>query len=195
MSRKVTSTLRSEQNSRSTRTIWRPAPKAGLLPVWEAFTESDPTFGAQLRDETPMKSASFASCAVLVLLLAVPWLGAQSKWQASAKITVDVPFDFMIGQAMFPTGNYIITPVGNRTFRLQATHGRASVKFATRPTSIAPHPDTTRLIFLQENRHYQLRELWMNADTGARIPGPQVEQLRDSRESRVEVPAICTGCN
>jgi hypothetical protein len=78
---------------------------------------------------------------------------------------------------------------------LQATHGRASVKFATGPISAPSPAGATRLIFLQENRHYQLRELWMNSAIGTMIPGPQVEQLRTVGESRVEVPATCTGCD
>ena len=142
-----------------------------------------------------MRSAAFASCVALAMILAVPWLAAQPNGQAPLKITVEVPFDFMIGQAMFPAGHYIVEPLGNRTFRLHATRGRASLKFATGPISTASHPGTTRLIFLRENRHYQLRELWMNANTGVRIPGPQVEELHTARESRVEVPASCTGCN
>jgi hypothetical protein len=140
-----------------------------------------------------MKSATFASCVALALLLAAPWLGAQPNGQAppkvTVKITVDVPFDFMIGQAMFPAGHYIVKPAGSRGFRLQATHGRASLKFATGAISTASPVGATRLIFLEESRHYQLRELWMNSDTGVRIPGPQVEQLRNASESHVEVPA------
>jgi hypothetical protein len=141
-----------------------------------------------------MRSATFVSRVALAVLLTTSWLCAQSNGQAP-KIRVDVPFDFMIGQAMFPAGHYIVNPVGSRTFRLQATRGRTSLLFATGPISTASPAGATRLIFLQENRHYQLRELWMSSDTGVRIPGPQVDQLRTASDSRVEVPAICTGCN
>ncbi len=142
-----------------------------------------------------MKSATFVWGVALALLLVAPSLGAQPHGQGLPKITVDVPFDFMVGQVMFPAGNYLVKPVGSRTFHLQATHGRASVKFATGPISAPSPAGATRLIFLQENRHYQLRELWMNSAIGTMIPGPQVEQLRTVGESRVEVPATCTGCD
>jgi hypothetical protein len=141
-----------------------------------------------------MKSAAFVSCVALALLLTAP-LDAQPDRQATPKITVDVPFDFMIGRAMFPAGHYTVKPLRNQSFRLQATRGRTSLKFATAPISAPLSPGATGLIFLQENRHYQLRELWINADTGVGIPGPQVEQLRTATQSRVEVPASCTGCN
>ena len=78
-----------------------------------------------------MKLAAFASRVALGLLLISPWLNAQPTEQAPPKITVDVPFDFMIGHLMFPAGHYTVKPVGSRTFHLQATRGRASVKFAT----------------------------------------------------------------
>jgi hypothetical protein len=51
------------------------------------------------------------------------------------------------------------------------------------------HPRTARLIFAEENGHYQLRELWMNSANGVKVPGPAVEQLGTDRESRLEVPA------
>jgi hypothetical protein len=141
-----------------------------------------------------MKSATFVSCVALALTLTTQWLSAQPKGQATPMITVDVPFDFMVGHVMFPAGHYTVKPTGNRTFYLRAGRGRESFKFATVPISAPSHPGA-RLMFLQEDRHYQLRELWMNSAIGAKIPNPQVEELRSVRESRVEVPASCTACN
>ena len=141
-----------------------------------------------------MKTPALVSCVALALILTAPWLSAQPKGQASPVIVVDVPFDFMVGQVMFPGGHYIVTPTGNRTFYLRAGRGRESVKFHTVPVSTPSQPGA-RLIFLQENRHYQLRELWMNSAIGAKIPGPQGEELRSVHGSRVEVPASCTACN
>ena len=141
-----------------------------------------------------MKSATFGSCVTLVLLLVTPWLGAQTAGQAPAKMTVDVPFDFMVEQVMFPAGNYTVRPVQGRTFCLQAGHGRESVSIATQPIRTALHPRTARLIFAEENGHFHLRELWMNSATGAEAPGRRAEHLRMVRESPVEVPARCPTC-
>ena len=57
-----------------------------------------------------MKSATFVSGVALALLLVAPSLGAQPHGQGLPKITVDVPFDFMVGQVMFPAGNYVVKP-------------------------------------------------------------------------------------
>ena len=141
-----------------------------------------------------MKSATFVSCVTLALLLVAPWLDAQTRGQAPAKITVDVRFDFMVEQVMFPAGNYTVRPLQDRTFYLQAGHGRASVSVAMQPIHTASGNRAARLIFAEENGHYHLRELWMNSAIGAEIPAPRVEQLRKVRGSRVEVPARCTTC-
>jgi hypothetical protein len=141
-----------------------------------------------------MKTATLVSCLVLALLLALPQLGAQTRVQSPPRITVDVPFDFMVKQVMFPAGNYSVGLLGTRTFRLQASHGLESVKFATEPIDTVLHAGTARLIFAQENGHYCLRELWMNSELGANLPGPRVEQLRTVGRSRVAVPAICATC-
>jgi hypothetical protein len=141
-----------------------------------------------------MKPITFVSGAALALILMAPWLRAQSNQQATPKITVDVPFDFMVGHVMFPAGHYTVKPAGNRTFYLRAGRGREYVKFTARPISTPSNPGA-RLIFLEENSHYRLRELWMNSATGEGIPGLPVEELRNVRESRVEVPASCTACN
>jgi hypothetical protein len=141
-----------------------------------------------------MKPITLVSCVALALFLMAPWLGAQPNEQAPPKITVDVPFDFMVGHVMFPAGHYTVKPAGNRTFYLRAGRGREYVKFTARPISTPSNPGA-RLIFLEENSHYRLRELWMNSATGAKIPGPQVEELRSVHGSRVEVPASCTACN
>ena len=158
------------------------------------FTRLSKSLADNERGDIAMKSATFASCVALALLLVAPLLGAQPNGQGPPKIRVDVPFDFMVGQVMFPAGNYTLRPLQNRIFYLQASHGRESLSIATRPIRTALHPRTASLIFAEENGHYHLRELWMNSVIGVEVPGPRAEQPRTVRESRVEVPASCTTC-
>jgi hypothetical protein len=141
-----------------------------------------------------MKPATFSSYVVLALVLTATCLRAQSNAQASPKVMVDVPFDFMIERVMFPAGHYTIKPLANHKFRLQADRGRASVRIATKPIRSASATAATSLVFYKENGHYQLHELWMNS-TGTLVPESQAGQLGNVRESRVEVPAICVDCN
>ena len=141
-----------------------------------------------------MKSATFVSCVALALLLMVTSLGAQPHGQGPPKITVEVPFDFMVGHIMFPAGNYTVKPLQNRTFYMRASHGLESVRIETKPIRTALYARPARLTFAEENGHYNLRELWMSSAIGVEVPGPGVEQLRTIRESRVEVPASCIAC-
>ena len=144
-----------------------------------------------------MKSAAVVSCLALALLLAAPFLGAQTRGQTTQKVMINVPFDFMVEQVMFPAGNYTLKPLGNQTFYLQAVHGRQSVSIATEPIRAASHPRTEGLIFEEEEGHHHLRELWMNSVIGIEIPGRRAEQLQPVSVGgpRVEVlPVSCTTC-
>jgi hypothetical protein len=140
-----------------------------------------------------MKKARLVSCAVLVLVLVAP-LGAQTREQAAPRLTAEVPFDFMVRQVMFPAGNYVATLAGNRTVYLRASHGRESMSIASEPIRTASHSRTARLIFTEENGHYQLRELWMNSTTGRTVSGAPMVELRKVHAARLEVRASCTSC-
>ena len=141
-----------------------------------------------------MKSATLVSFVALALTLGTPCLAAPPNGQGPQEITVNVPVDFMVGRIMFPAGNYIVKAVGDRTFRLRAGRGRESVKFVTESIRTPWHPSTASLVFSKENGHYRLRELWMDAAIGEKIPGALALPLRTIGDSRLEVPAKCTVC-
>jgi hypothetical protein len=161
---------------------------------WSGKTVTD---NHENNEEITMKSSAFASFSLalaLLLLGLAPGVGAQTKAQNSPKITADVPFDFLVGQTIFPAGNYTLKPMQNRVFSLQAAHGKELVKFATEPIR-AWAPSGSRLVFGEEDGHYRLREVWMNSATGVGFPGPGANQLTSAGESRVDVPATCTNCD
>jgi hypothetical protein len=140
-----------------------------------------------------MKLSAFTSWVLLALLLMTTQPGAQTHIQSAQKITVDVPFDFMVRQVMFPAGSYTVRPLKKEMFQLQASHGQESTNIATELLRTTWHPATARLIFAEESGHYQLRELWMNSATGVKVRESRAE-LRTVRGSRVEVPARCPTC-
>ncbi|HXY07932.1 MAG TPA: hypothetical protein VEI52_08755 [Terriglobales bacterium] len=138
-----------------------------------------------------MKTARLISSAVLILVLMAP-LGAQTRGQETQRLTAEVPFDFMVKRVMFPAGAYVVTLAGDRTVYLRASRGRESMSIAAEPIRTVSHSRSARLIFSEENGHYQLRELWMNSTTGRAVP-PTVE-LRNVHAARLEVRASCTTC-
>jgi hypothetical protein len=130
---------------------------------------------------------------VSVLFVLACSLHAQTNTPDHQKIAAKIPFDFMVEQVMFPAGSYTITQTGSRAFHLQAEHGKAATNLAAQTVS-APHPETPRLIFSDENGHYRLSQLWMNAGTGGEI-SPRGTHLSVVRGSHLEVPATCINCN
>lgn len=138
-----------------------------------------------------MKSALFLSCAVLAFL--VSSLAAQTKPQATGEMTVDVPFDFMIEQTMFPAGRYTVNLTGDHSFHLRASQGLESLSFATHSGSVL-HAHSASLVFAESKGHYYLHELWMNPSIGGEVSLPAMEELTSVRASRVEVPANCANC-
>ncbi|HXZ31881.1 MAG TPA: hypothetical protein VEH30_06340 [Terriglobales bacterium] len=138
-----------------------------------------------------MKSARIAAFAVLSWFLLASAV-AQMKQPLAAKLMVDVPFDFMVDQAMFPAGSYVVTQAGDQSFHLKAQGGLESVTFATQ--SILTQSYAPRLIFAEENGHLQLRQLWMNSKIGGEVPTPAMQQLRAVRASHVQVDATCINC-
>jgi hypothetical protein len=140
-----------------------------------------------------MKTARLVACAVLGLVLMAP-LGAQTRGQAAPRLTAEVPFDFMVKRIMFPAGNYVVTLAGDRTVYVRASHGQESMSLAAEPIRTESHSRTARLIFSEENGHYQLRELWMNSTTGRTVSGPPMVELHNVHATRLEVRASCTTC-
>ncbi len=132
-----------------------------------------------------MKSPTFVSRTLLVLCLATLGM-AQTHKQAPQGLIADVPFDFMIEQVMFPAGSYEVALEAGQTFRLQAQHGRESIRVEAQPIRTSSHPDGAALIFTNENGHLRLRELWTNATTGRELPTS--EKLYSVGASHVEIP-------
>lgn len=138
-----------------------------------------------------MKSALLISCAVLAFL--VSSLAAQTRPQDTREMTVDVPFDFMVEQTMFPAGRYTVNLTGDHSFYLRASRGLESLGFATRSGSVL-RAHSASLVFAESKGHYHLQELWMNSSIGGEVSLPTMEELTSVRASRVEVPASCANC-
>ncbi len=137
-----------------------------------------------------MKSVSSVSCAILVLVLMAP-LRAENGLQ---RLSVEVPFDFMVKQVMFPSGKYLITFGDGQTIYLRARHGRESISISAERILTESHSRSAHLVFAEQNGHFHLRELWMNSTMGREVAGPPLVAVRTIRAARVEVPANCTTC-
>ena len=89
-------------------------------------------------------------CATLMAALVL--LGAG---RPAAEVGVHVPFDFMVGQHMFPAGYYRVRPAGAKAVRIESARGINAVMMATDETvHISRRP--LRLLFDKSSRPPQL---------------------------------------
>jgi len=140
-----------------------------------------------------MRSARLLSCAVLSFLFVVS-ASAKTPRENATKITVVVPFDFMVERTMFPAGKYVITKTGDYSFRLRAQRGIESATFSAGLSQTPSYAHTPSLNFAEENRHFQLRQLWITSRFGLDISRQTTPQLFAVRASHIEVQAVCSNC-
>lgn len=139
-----------------------------------------------------MRPTRLLACAIVSLLLVVPG-NARAPQQAAPKITVLVPFDFMVGRLMFPAGEYMIAKEGQNQFRLWARRGIESVRFTGVLSRTPSYAHAPSLNFVEENHHFQLRQIWVNSRGGLELPraNPLISSVRSSH---IEVQGKCTHC-
>lgn len=140
-----------------------------------------------------MRFARLLLCAALSSLFVVS-AGARPPRQGPPKMTVVVPFDFMVERTMFPAGKYVISRAGEYGFRLQAQHGIESAAFTARPSQTPSYAHTPSLNFSNVNEHFQLRQLWISSTLGLELSRETTPQVLDVRASHIEVQGECNNC-
>lgn len=140
-----------------------------------------------------MRFARLLLCAAMAFLFVVS-AGASTPRQNPPKITVVVPFDFMIERTMFPAGEYVISRAGEYGFRLQAQHGIESATFTARLSQTPSYAHTPSLNFAKENEHFQLRQLWISSTLGLELSRETMPRVLDVRASHIEVQGECNNC-
>jgi hypothetical protein len=139
-----------------------------------------------------MKRASIVMCAIL-LLGSLALLAGQSVSPVARTFKADVPFDFMIQRAMFPAGEYVVRQTSRGVLSVKAEHGLESIRVTSTAMQRESGSQMPSLVFVKENGHFHLHEVWMNATLGRELP-TRGEQLHTASLSRVEVSADCDHC-
>lgn len=89
--------------------------------------------------------------------------------QLPAKLNLNIPFDFMVGQVMFPAGLYRVQSVGQHRILLSSSRGRESLIIATRRIESDPNASRTGVVFTEANHHCQLLQLWLDPSHGEQV--------------------------
>jgi len=128
----------------------------------------------------------------LVLMLTAVSVHAQSK-----RTTINIPFNFTVGQTTLPAGEYTIEP--NRkdspdVWLIQSTSGHDSVLFTTGSTWASETPKRTGLVFNNYDGQYFLAKIWNAGDNSGRaLRKPRLERQLAKNGAQREVVVVTPG--
>jgi hypothetical protein len=96
-------------------------------------------------------------------ILSLAGWGAQAPAQTEARrylvLTVDVPFQFTVGQRTFNAGQYKFVVFGPGLLGMLNTKSRQAVHLITRDLQLAEAPANTHLVFKNEGKLHRLASI------------------------------------
>lgn len=102
----------------------------------------------------------------LVIAVALVMIVAAVPAVAQTSITVNVPFQFQVGDKLMPAGEYRVAPAGEKVVVLQASTGKDYALALTNP-KIAKGVKNPSLGFRKYGERYILCQAWLRtSDTG-----------------------------
>ena len=114
------------------------------------------------------------------LLLAVWVLAAWSafgQFSWANHVEADVPFDFMVGDTMFPAGQYTVGPIAEQsTLVIRGADARS--KFAmSHAIDTRKLPSTSKVVFHKYGERYILTQIWVQGESrGRELPKTRLEK-------------------
>jgi hypothetical protein len=115
-----------------------------------------------------MKRQVFRFLTMLSLLL---MLSAMSVNAQSTRVTMNIPFDFSVGQRTLPAGIYTIEPSrrdSRNIWLLQNKAGTDSVLFATNSVWTNRNQEQNRLVFRKYSQRHVLSQIWSAGESSGR---------------------------
>jgi len=115
-----------------------------------------------------MKVAVLRITALLAVVMAFTTVSAQAQ-SAMKKQNFKVPFQFNVGDKVFPAGDYTFT-AENQTIRVQSTNGKSSViALPQRTLGANPIPSRAKLTFRHSGDQYYLSQVWLPDGLGREL--------------------------
>ena len=112
----------------------------------------------------------------LVLMLTAVSVCAQSE---SSKVT-NIPFSFIVGQEIFPAGEYTLEPNrkdSHNVWLIQRRDGRTNALFTTMPVRSSETQEEAKLIFHRYGDQYFLSQIWTpGSKSGRELMMPRLER-------------------
>ncbi len=103
---------------------------------------------------------------VTSLLLGVLTLGSGAHAQRFERvIKTSIPFEFAVGNRIFPAGDYSLVSTPPALLELRDSHGRTLVKVLTNSAETRDTPAAPTLRFERRDGRYSLAQVWQEHDS------------------------------
>ena len=115
-----------------------------------------------------MKKQALGIVAVFSLLLVLSSASVQAQ---SKRYSINIPFNFIVGQKIFPAGEYTVEPTrqdSQNVWLLENTNRHFSVVFTTIPVWASVTQDRTKLVFNRYDDQYSLSQICTAGDNSSR---------------------------
>jgi hypothetical protein len=98
----------------------------------------------------------------LLIVLAGMLFAVGSAYAQSSRLVADIPFDFIVGNKVFPSGQYEIKSIGvnGSSVQLQNMESRRSVFMTPSYCASAQAQDESKLVFNMYGNHFYLSQIW-----------------------------------
>ena len=106
----------------------------------------------------------------MLIVLASLLLAVGSAYAQSSRLVADIPFDFMVGNKVFPAGEYTVSPIGNDGLALALQNSDAkSVQIIMPNFCLSAQPQQeSKLVFNTYGEHRYLSQIWNEASDQGR---------------------------
>ena len=115
-----------------------------------------------------MKNQALGIVAVFSLLLVLSSASVQAQ---TKRFGSSIPFNFYVGQTIFPAGEYTVEPIrqnSQNVWLLENTNRHFSVVFTTIPVWASVTHDQTKLVFNRYGDQYFLSQISTAGDNSSR---------------------------
>ena len=103
----------------------------------------------------------------------VALFGAASPAQAQQELRATVPFDFAVGRAVLPAGDYTVSEASDPSLLvIRARNGNGAAFVVTIPDRSTQTPETPELVFIRVGDTYRLESIDMGDDLVRGVPLP-----------------------
>ena len=100
----------------------------------------------------------------LLVMLAVAATFAQS----SSPVVANIPFNFMVGKTLLPSGEYTVKPLAQAAIAIQSKDTRNCAIVLTMSVQTNKTPETGKLVFNRYGDQYFLSKVWHPANPTGR---------------------------